>query len=58
MRSRRLRFPRSDQVAQSLMSVAKMPASVELGNEVRLMSDIEQRLRERAYQIGLEEGCP
>jgi hypothetical protein len=29
MRSRRVRFLRSDQVAQPLMSVAKMPASVE-----------------------------
>ena len=29
-----------------------------IGNEVRLMSDIEERIRERAYQIWLEEGCP
>jgi Protein of unknown function (DUF2934) len=29
-----------------------------ISNEVRLMSDVEQRIRERAYQIWLEEGCP
>ena len=59
MRSRRLRL-RSDQVAQPLMLDVRGEDAGErgIGNEVRLMSDIEERIRERAYQIWLEEGCP